>query len=189
MVRGIALVGAMTVASLSPAQAAEPYQGFNLGGQAINPVCIYKMRPWLSDGDIIVRSIILEHCQNSNWAFHDDRVKIEANDAVSVRIEGRTFAYEVIGKTASGLFALHLTDNYIATFRIDEQTIQPDLLKPQARKVHVLTALADTWVPCFSQARVEGNRLIIEKQVSDLNAPRPDRCKKAMETVEAELLP
>jgi hypothetical protein len=188
MFRSIALLGAMTLMSLLQAQAAESYQGFNLDGQAINPVCIHKMRPWLSDGAIIVRSIVLDNCQDSNWGFHKEPVTVE-DDSVSVVIEGEIFKYQVIGRTLSGLFVLLLTDNYITTYRIEEQTIQPDVLKPQTEKVRVLTAIVESWVPCFSQARVEGNKLIIEKQIFDPNAPRPEQCKDETETVEAEMKP
>jgi len=188
MFRIIALVSGMTFISLPQAQSAEPYQGFNLHGQAINPVCIHKMRPWLSDGGIIVRSIVLENCQNSNWGSHGDSITFD-NDSVSAIIEGEAFKYRVIGKTTTGLFVLLTTNNYITTYRIEEQIIQPDVLKPQTEKVHILTAIGDSWVPCLSQARVQGNKLIIEKRAFDPDAPRPEQCKDQIETVEAEMRP
>jgi hypothetical protein len=170
------------------AQAAQPYKGFNLNGQAINPVCISKMRPLISDGGIIVKSIVLEQCQNSDWAFHDKPISTTENK-VTTEIEGENFSYEVIGKTDSGLFIVHHTGNNIAAYRIDKQTIKPDLLKPETKKVHTLTNVGESFVPCFKSAKVKGNTLIVEKHVYDPNASHAQECKDETETVKYKIKP
>src|SRR4051812_34466941 len=86
--------------------AAEPFFGFNLNGEAIDPVCIHHMLPWISDGGTIVKSIVLEECQGSNWAYHKGEVEVSGNVVSVDDVEGARFGYEVFGRTASGLFIL-----------------------------------------------------------------------------------
>lgn len=164
----------------------EKFSGFTVNGEAINPVCINRMRPWQSDKDIIVKSIVLEECQKSNWAFHEKPVDIK-NGVVSTEVEGESFSYKVIGKTTGGLFIVHHSGNELAAYRIDEQQVKPDMLKPDTRKVHVLTTVSDTFVPCFKSARVDGDTLHIEKNAFDHKAPRATQCKSEIEKVDYKL--
>lgn len=108
---------------------------------------------------------------------------------VSTEIEGENFSYQVIGKTDSGLFIVQHTGNDIAAYRIDEQAIKPDLLKLETEKVHILTVVSDSFVPCFKQAKVKGDTVVIEKQVSDLRASHAEQCKEETETVEYKIKP
>lgn len=188
MLKRFALVGAILMASLSQAHAAEPFKGFNLAGKAINPVCLSKMAPWISDTAIIVRSIVLETCQDSNWAFNDSPVKIKG-DTVSTEIEGESFSYEVIGRTTSGVFLVSQSGEQIFAYRIDVAQVKADLLEGKARPAHVLTALGQGFVPCFLSAKVKGDVLVVQKQVSDLNAPRSDQCKSKIEMVQYPIAP
>jgi hypothetical protein len=169
-----------------PTKSVEKFGGFSVNGEAINPVCISRMRPWQSDKDIIVKSIVLEECQKSNWAFHEKPIDIK-NDVVSTEVEGENFGYKVIGKTDSGLFIVHHSGNELAAYRIDEQQVKPDMLKPDTRKVHVLTVVSDTFVPCFKRATVDGDTLIIEKNAFDHKAPRATQCKPEVEKTEIKI--
>ena len=45
------------------------YYGFNFQGKTINPKCINLLQPWMSDGATIIKSIIVNTCQNSNQAY------------------------------------------------------------------------------------------------------------------------
>jgi len=188
MLKRLALMGAILMAGLSQAHAAEPFKGFNLAGKAINPVCLSKMAPWISDTAIIVRSIVLETCQDSNWAFNDSPVKIKG-DTVSTEIEGESFSYEVIGRTTSGVFLVSQSGEEIFAYRIDVAQVKDDLLKGKARPAHVLTALGQGFVPCFLSAKVVGDVLVVQKQVSDLHAAMPNRCKSKIETVQYPIAP
>ncbi|HPA39702.1 MAG TPA: hypothetical protein PLV04_13215 [Phenylobacterium sp.] len=188
MIRRLAMIGAVWCAAAAQAQAAEPFQGFNLGGKAINPVCLQKMAPWASDNGIIVRSIVLETCQDSNWAFNDQPVQV-AGDTVSTVIEDEPFSYQVLGKTTSGVFVLKQTGNEIYAYRIDVVATKPDLLAPATRPVHVLTVLGESFVPCLQSAVVQGDKLVVKKQVSDMNASRAEQCKTKVQTVQYPIAP
>jgi hypothetical protein len=169
-----------------PTKSVEKFGGFSVNGEVINPVCISRMRPWQSDKDIIVKSIVLEECQKSNWAFHEKPVDIK-NGVVSTEVEGESFGYKVIGKTSSGLFIVHHSGNELAAYRIDERQVRPDMLKPDARKVHVLTLVSDTFVPCFKNARIDGDTLHVEKNAFDHKAPRASQCKPEVEKMEYKI--
>lgn len=182
----IILVGIIMLVTLAHSQAAEPFHGFNLNSEAINPVCINKMRPGLSDQGIIVKSIILENCQNSNWGFHSKPINIKGNEISTELEEGEVFSYEVIGKTDSGLFIVFHT-GYIAAYSIEEQIIKKDLLKPETEKIHVLTIIGDSFVPCFMRAKLKGNILIIDKHVFNLEASNAEQCKDEMETFKYQI--
>lgn len=186
MIRHLAVIGVLW-AAMTQAQA-EPFQGFNLEGKAINPVCLQKMAPWISDNGIIVRSIVLETCQDSNWAFNDQPVQV-AGDTVSTVIEGEPFSYQVLGKTTSGVFVLKQTGNEIYAYRIDVVAAKPDLLAPATQQVHVLTVLSQSFVPCLQSAVVQGDKLVVKKQVSDMNASRAEQCKSRIQTMQYPIAP
>ena len=188
MISRFALIGAILLGAASQAQAAQPFQGFNLGGKAINPVCLQKMVPLMSDNGIIVRSIVLETCQDSNWAFNDQPVQVEG-DTVSTVIEDEPFSYQVLGKTPAGVFVLRQTGNEIYAYRIDVVAAKPDLLAPATQQVHVLTVLSQSFVPCLQSAVVQGDKLVVKKQVSDMNASRAEQCKTKVQTVQYPIAP
>jgi hypothetical protein len=175
-------------------EAEERFLGFNIGGEVINPMCLQKMRPWYSDGAIIIKSIVLENCQNSNWAYAVNPIVVDGNlvstkveGAVASEVESEVFSYEVAGRTDSGVFVLMLSDNWVAAYRIDEQVVKDELFKPQTSRVHVLTALGESWVPCLQKVAVKGNKVVIEKQIYHQDAARPDQCDTKMEMVEYDI--
>lgn len=188
MIKRLALTGAMLCAMVAQAGAAEPFQGFNLGGKAINPTCLQKMQPWASDSGIIVRSIVLETCQASNWAFNDNPVEVKG-DTVSTTVEDEPFSYQVLGKTTSGVFLVLQTGNEINAYRIEATQVKSDLLAARTTPVHVLTLLGQSFVPCLQSAMVQGDKLVVKKQVSDMNAPRAEQCKTKVQTVQYAIAP
>jgi len=167
-----------------------------LDSKVINPLCLEQMHPWLSDGVIIVKSLILDYCQDSNWAFDYNPVEVKGNivstkvkDAVDSEVTSSTFSYEIVGKTDNGLFIARLSENEIAAYTIEEKTINSDLLKPDPAKVHILTQVALSFVPCLQSAWVEGNKVFVTKNVYDQDAPRPEQCKPQTETLSYEVSP
>lgn len=175
-------------------EAEEKFLGFNIGGEVINPMCLQKMRPWFSDGGIIVKSIVLDNCQNSNWAYAANPITVDGNvvstkveGAVASEVESEVFSYQVVGRTDDGLFVLRLSNNWVAAYRIDEQVVKDELFKQQTSKVRVLTALGESWVPCLQKLEVKGNKVVIEKQIYHPDAARPDQCDTRMETVEYDI--
>ena len=188
MIRRLAVIGAMLWVAASQAQAAEAFKGFSLNGKAINPVCLQKMRPWDSDNGIIVRSIVLETCQDSNWAFNDTPAQVKG-DTVSTVIENEPFSYQVLGRTTSGVFLVKQTGNEIFAYRIETTPVKADLLEGKAAPAHVLTALGRSFVPCLQSAVVKGDALVVQKQVSDMDAPHAEQCKTKVETVRYVIAP
>jgi len=196
MFRYMFLAVLFLAASFGRGQAEEKFYGFTLDGKVINPLCLEHMHPWLSDSVIIVKSLILDYCQDSNWAADDNPVEVKGNvvstkvrDAVDSEVTSSTFSYEIVGKTDNGLFIARLPENEIAAYTIEEKTIKSDLLKPDPDKVHILTQVALSFVPCLQKAWVEGNKVFVTKNVSDQYAPGADQCKPAMETLSYEVSP
>ena len=187
MFRRLAAVCALSFFSITlNVQAEEALGGFTLGGEPINPVCIGKMQPWISDRGIIIKSIVLETCQKSNFGFHKKRVNV-ADGNVSAELEGGPFGYKVVGETDSGLFILQQSENVIGAYRIEEQEVKPDLFKPDVEKVHVLTSVANSFVPCLKKLAVKGDAVLVEKHVYDPKAPHAQQCGEKRESAEYKL--
>jgi hypothetical protein len=183
-------------ASIGRGQAAEKFFGFTLDGKVINPLCLEHMHPWLSDGVIIVKSLILDYCQDSNWAFNanpvevkDDIVSTKLKDGVDSEMSSSTFSYEIVGKTDNGLYIAWLSGNEVAAYTLEEKAIKDDLFDPKPAKVHILTQVSLSFVPCLEKVWVKGNKVFVTKDVYDQEAPRPDQCKAQKETVSYEVSP
>ena len=197
MIRSMLMAALFLAASTLHGQAAEKFYGFTVNDEPVNPVCLEHIHPWLSDSDIIIKSIILDYCQGSNWAFAYNPIKIDG-DLVSTVIKGKedseiessTFSYRVVGKTDNGMFILMLPDNNeIAAYTITEQTIKSDLFEPDPTKVKILTQVSLSIVMCVEKAWVKGNRVFVEKHVRDENALRSGMCTPKMETVSYDVSP
>jgi hypothetical protein len=196
MLRSMFLLVLFLATSLGRAQAADRFYGFNLDGKVINPLCLEHIHPWLSDGAIIIRSLILDYCQDSNWAFDDCPVEVNG-DVVSTKVKGAvdseltssTFSYRIVGKTDNGLFIARLAENEIAAYTIEVKTIRSDLFDPKPQKVHVLTQVALSFVPCLQRVWVVGNKVLLTRNVYDERASRAEQCKPDVETVSYEVSP
>lgn len=184
-------------ASVGCGQADEKFHGFNLDGKVINPLCLQRIHPWVSDGVIIVKSLILDYCQDSNWAFADNPIRVDGNvvstlvkGEVDSEIESATFSYEIVGKTDNGLFiAILAGTGDIAAYRIDEQVIKSDLFTPNPQKVRILTAVAEAHMDCMQKVWVVGNKVFIERNVVNETGPRYARCKPQVETLSYDVSP
>jgi hypothetical protein len=196
MFRFMALVVLFLAASIGRGQAEEKFFGFNLGGKVINPLCLEHIHPWYSDGSIIIRSLILDYCQDSNWAYDDypvevkgDVVSIKLKDGVDSEVSSSTFSYRIIGKTDNGLYIAWLAGNEMAAYTIEEKTLATELFDRKPDKVHILTQVGLSFVPCLQKAWVEGNKVFLTKNVYDQDAPRGGQCKPQLETVSYEVSP
>jgi hypothetical protein len=197
ILRSMLIAMLFLAASVLPGQAVEKFYGFTVKGEPVSPVCLEHIHPWLSDTDIIIKSIILDYCQDSNWAFAFNPIKVDG-DLVSTVIKGKedsevessTFDYRVAGKTDNGMFILELpANNEIAAYTITEQTIKSDLFNPQPSKEHILTQVSLSFVFCVERVWVKGNTVFVEKHVRDENAPRSEMCTPKMETVSYDVAP
>lgn len=184
-------------AVITESKAEDQYFGFTLAGKVINPLCLEHIHPWLSDSTIIVKSLILDYCQDSNWAYEDNPTTVDGN-VVSTKVKGAIdsevtssiFSYEIVGKTDNGLFIAVLPQNSeVAAYRIDEQTIKSELFNPQPEKVHILTQVSLSLVLCMNKVWVKGNKVFVEHNVVDENAARPDMCTAKLQTDSYDVSP
>jgi len=166
----------------STAFSAPPLYGFTVGKEPINPVRIHKMRPWISDNEILIKSVNLKACHNSNWSSHPKPVVIEKSD-ISPKItfvytdnddkkdsEWDRASYNIIGKTEKGTFVLIIgaDSRYgydIVTYRIDG---------------NILTQLWDTHESCIEDAKIIGSTLVITrlKDADEANFSKATPCGK-----------
>lgn len=141
-----------------------PLYGFTVGNEPINPVCIYKMRPWVSDSEILIKSVNLRACHDSNWSFHPKPVVVEKGyispkmtfvytDNNEKNSEWDRAGYSIVGKTKKGTFVLFMgTDTGygydVVTYRINDG---------------ILTQVWDTHESCIKDATLVGSTLILKK--------------------------
>jgi hypothetical protein len=183
-------------ASPGSSEADEKFFGFNLDGKVINPLCLEHIHPWYSDSTIIVRSLILDYCQDSNWAYDDYPVEvkdgvvsIKLKDRVDSEVSSSTFSYRIVGKTDNGLYIARLAENEMAAYTIEEKTLATELFDRKPEKVHVLTQVGLSFVPCLQKAWVAGNKVFLTKNVYDRDAARDAQCKPQLETLSYDVSP
>ena len=158
---------------------------FKIDGQVINPACIKLMQPWKSEhSNIIVRSIVLENCQNSNVAFSG--IQAYKNGETSYcedPNDGHTcFEYKYLGKTDDGTYFL-FHQGYVGAYFISEKKLKDDLKVKKSTRLHVLTKIGDSLIPCFQEATIDKNQLIIVKKKFDAYQPTAFQCQKESETI------
>ncbi|MGR5308096.1 hypothetical protein [Vibrio mediterranei] len=179
---------AVGAAPLSPVD-----YGFHHNGNIINPKCVNLLQAWNSESPqygIILRSVIIDSCQESNLAFKGRDYHVSSDGSVSYYEDpddGHSyFKYEVLGKTERGIFALaHL--GYIGLYRLENQPVDFDFNYSNEQMVSVLTKLSQSWVPCFRSAQVKGNQLQVIKHVWNPAASRAEQCTDTLETVTFDL--
>lgn len=182
MSRKAAFVALTFLALSTQAQASDALRGFSLYDKAINPVCIKNMLPNVSDSGIIIKSIVLEACQESNWAHYKNLTVTD--DVVTAEMEKESFSYQVIGKTKSGDYVLKLSGNKIAAFRISEQLTPPNY---NSDKTHILTVVSESFVPCLKSVKLEEDKVLIEQNEYDPKASHAQQCKGEIKTLEYKL--
>ncbi len=178
--RTIALITTLSILTFIHACfATEMLYGFNIDGYPINPVCIYKVYPSPSEKNMIIRSIFIQECQNSNFGFHEGDISVQ-NNTVSTTVNGKTVKYEVFGRTNDGIFIIMLDGNIMAAYTLDDHFIISDFLERKKRVSisKALTVVGYSFIPCFKVARVYGNIVVIESNVYDASAPRAEQCKE-----------
>lgn len=167
--------------------------GFHHNGNIINPKCINLLQTSKSESPefgIILRSVIIDSCQESNLAFKGRDYHLSSDGSVSYYEDpddGHSyFKYEVLGKTERGVFAL-AHSGYIGLYRLENQPVDFDFNYSNEQRVNVLTKLSQSWVPCFRSAQVKGNQLQVIKHVWDPAASRAEQCSDTLETVTFDL--
>ncbi len=181
-------IGCSAPIEIEPRTAAvEHPEEFLLEGKVINPKCVHLLQASISEhASIIVRSVILETCQESNLAYEGQQYT-KNQDGTILYCEDpedwhSCFSYRVLGRTANGIFLLYHGPT-IGAYEIVGSEVTFDFLEGGKQEVHVLTKLGESHVPCFRSAQVDGNNLKITKRVFDAEAPRAFQCKDEEETI------
>lgn len=191
------ILAAISISFTAFAQDKEPLSpivfGFRHNGNIINPKCINLLQTFESESPefgIILRSVIIDSCQESNLAFKGRDYHLSSDGSVSYYgdlDDGHSyFKYEVLGKTERGVFAL-AHSGYIGLYRLESQPVDFDFNYSNEQMVSVLTKLSQSWMPCFRTAQVKGNQLQVIKHVWDPAASRVEQCSEKLETVTFDL--
>jgi len=158
-------------------------------GEIVNPVCIKLMQPWSSentDSPVIIKSIVLDTCQNSNLAFNGQKITIDNNGTISYHQDlndGHShFAYRYLGKTLKGTsYIFH--NGTIGAYTITKENIITDLRNNTIKSVSVINKLGDLFVPCFQSAIVKNDTLLIKVKKYNPDKPSAFQCSDIIETL------
>lgn len=160
-----------------------------VSGEIVNPACIKLMQPWLSesaDSPVIIKSVVLDTCQNSNLAFSGQSPTVDDNGTVSYCEDPNDahscFAYLYLGKTLKGTnYIFH--NGTIGAYTITRESVITDLQKNTIKSVGVINKLGDSFIPCFQFAIVKNDTLIVKARKYSSDKPRAFQCSSIIETL------
>ncbi len=176
----------LLIISLSALSASELLK---IAGEIVNPACIKLMQPWSSesaDSTVIIKSVVLDTCQNSNLAFNGQKPTIDDNGTVSYYedpTDGHSrFVYQYLGKTLKGTsYIFH--NGTIGAYAITRENVITDLQKNTIKSVAVINKLGDLFVPCFQSAIVKNDTLIVKVRKYSPDKPSAFQCSNIIETL------
>jgi len=152
----------------------------------VNPACIKLMQPWLSEranSIAIIKSVVLDTCQNSNIAFKGQKPTINDEGTVSYYEDPKDvysyFAYRFLGKTSKGIIYLSHKGT-IGAYTITKESIITDLQKNTRKSVSVINKIGDTVMPCFKDAIIENDSLVVKSYRFD---PSKQYSKRGADTI------
>ncbi len=158
-------------------------------GEIVNPACIKLMQPWSSentDSTVIIKSVVLDTCQNSNLAFNGQKPTIDDNGTISYYEDSNDghsrFAYRYLGKTSKGRsYIFH--NGTIGAYTITKENIITDLQNNTIKSVSVINKLGDLFVPCLQSAIVKNDTLIVKVKKYNPDKPSAFQCTDIIETL------
>ncbi len=157
--------------------------------EIVNPACIKLMQPWSSENSnstVIIKSVVLDSCQNSNLAFEGRIPTIDDNGTVSY-YEDTTdthsyFAYRYLGKTTEDIsYIFH--NGTIGAYTVTRKNIITNLQHNTTKRVSVINKLGDLFVPCFQYAVIKNDTLIVTVKRYNPNKPGAFQCTDIIETL------
>jgi len=160
-----------------------------INGDVVNPACIKLMQPWSSENaksPVIIRSIVLDTCQNSNLAFKGQEPIISDDKRVSFYKDpddGHSyFGYIYLGKTSKGKNYIY-HNGTIGAYTITQENMIIDLQKKTSKNVTVINKLGDSFIPCFQSAIIKDDKLVVtvKKYIAAESASR--KCSDKIETL------
>ena len=160
-----------------------------IDGEVVNPSCIKLMQPWLSenaDSPVIIRSIVIDTCQNSNLAYKGQKPTISDDKTVSfykdIDDAHSYFGYTYLGKTSKGKNYLY-HNGTIGVYTITKENMITDLQKNTSKRVTVISKLGDSLIPCFQSASVINDALVVNLKKYNPNKPRAFQCSDTLKTL------
>ena len=160
-----------------------------IDGEVVNPACIKLMQPWLSentDSPVIIRSVVLDTCQNSNLAYDGQKPTISDDKKVSFYKDPNDghsyFGYTYLGKTSKGKNYIY-HNGTIGVYTITKENMITDLQKNTSKRVTVINKLGDSFVPCFRSASIKDDTLVIKVKKYDPSKPTAFQCGDRIETL------
>lgn len=165
--------------------------GFSYKGEIINPQCVDLLQAWISEAhSIILRSVVIDNCQDSNIAFEGQNYEVSPDGTVyyieNPKDHHSYFGYKVLGETERGIFAL-LHSGSIGLYKLETKPIRFDFSKSEIQNVKVLTKLSETYTPCLISAKIKGNQLEVIKNIRNSDAPRAFQCEEDIEKITFDL--
>ncbi|MGL1932213.1 MAG: lysozyme inhibitor LprI family protein [Desulfotalea sp.] len=163
--------------------------GFTYNNNIINPKCVNLLQPDLSEkanDSIIMQTIIVDTCQESNLAFEGQEYEVTKDGAINYQdVPGdpySAFSYRVIGRAKNGVFVL-FHNGKVGLYRLFEEEIKFDFASTSSRVVKALSKLSETWVPCATNLSVKGNDIYITKNRYNPNAVGAGQCAGDVEVM------
>lgn len=158
-------------------------ESFKINGEYINPQCVYQLQTSLAEyTNVIIQSIVLETCQNSNLAFYGKENQWSDNNSVGYNNPdesykpAQSFFYTYEGKLPN---AKHLLSHggSLAIYKITEKRFGFDVSKNDYRNIHILSKIAEIgFFHCFKKADISENTLIIKKRIYYPDNPHASAC-------------
>lgn len=140
--------------------------GFVHKNEPINPKCVYLLQPWMSDYGIVIRSIVVSTCHESNLAFEGREHASISDDGTVGYYENPAdghsyFGYKVLGRTANNIYVLqHLGE--LGFYRLEDTSIH-HYFEEDIQSEKVLTKLSGSDSFCFVSARIEENTVFVTR--------------------------
>lgn len=154
---------------------------FKINGEFINPQCVEQLQTWISESDsIIVQSIVLDTCQDSNLAFEGRETFYQNGNEI-----GYTGDADDAHDDFSYTYQASLSDNKhilshgsdLVLYEIMNKRLAFDVAENDFRDVHVLSIIGSIgYFHCFKSAEISENTLTINRRVYYPENPRATAC-------------
>lgn len=156
-------------------------ESFKINGEYINPKCIEQLSTWISETDnIIIQSVVLETCQNSNLAFegkntfYKEKNKIGHRGNLDDPHDDFFYSYEATLPDNKHILS---HGGSLSLYKITNKRLGFSVLNNDYREVHVLSKIAEIgFFHCFQNATVSENRLIVNRRIYYPENPRATAC-------------
>ena len=176
----------LSLAYLMPLNASELLK---INAKVVNPACIKLMQPWSSENansPIIIKSIVLDACQESNLAFKGQNPVLGDDGTVTYYEDENDvhsrFSYRYLGVLSNGRHYIY-HNGTIGVYSISKEDIVIDILKNATKSVSVINKLGDSLVPCFQSSVIKNDTLVVKVKKYNPEKPSAFQCSDMIETI------